>query len=647
MRSVRSFVVCALAATVAAPACSSQSNRLDPAAEHEHGSGASNDPWASSAGGHKKKAGDDDKGFDLQGAYEKIKHSVETPGPYDAPEHSADYDDSKPHWGVMRLHGAVVEREAFSWTGGSGTELRELAHRLTELANDAQLVGLTLRVDQLEVSVPDAVELRSALHAFRKAGKQLRCHVENASNTTYLVVTACDAIGLAPLGDIAITGPAAMPIHVKGLLDKLGITADFIHIGAYKGAAEPLTRDAPSPEMQETLGAILDQRFSTMVDVIASDRKLDPLAVKALIDTGMFQSDDAKVAKLVDAVQPFEAFRDAPGQPWTKLDLAAKHADALSSWVKLARFVGAMPADRPLGDHVALVYALGEIQDGRGDGLLGARAQIAAETMIPALRAIAANDSVKAVVLRVDSPGGSAQASELIWHAIAELRAKKPVIVSMSDVAASGGYYISSGATKIFAMPDTLTGSIGVIGGKLAIAGALAKVGVTMFPTGRGKHATMWTGLSAWTDDEEGLVRALMQRVYDQFVARVAEGRHKPTEAVQAIAQGRVWTGTKAKELGLVDELGGLDEAIAEAKRAAKLPADSDLEVYPPTPTLRDLLASFGQVSAPLGLGSHAALAEISTLDPALAVAAENLLTLLLSFRATTVQTLAFLPVLN
>jgi protease IV len=361
----------------------------------------------------------------------------------------------------------------------------------------------------------------------------------------------------------------------------------------------------------------------------------------------MFQSDDAKVAKLVDAVQPFEAFRDAPGQPWTKLDLEAKHDDGLSSWVKLARFVGAMPPDRPLGDHVALVYALGEIQDGRGDGLLGARAQIAAETMIPALRAIAANDSVKAVVLRVDSPGGSAQASELIWHAIAELRAKKPVIVSMSDVAASGGYYISSGATKIFAMPDTLTGSIGVIGGKLAIAGALAKVGVTMFPTGRGKHATMWTGLSAWTDDEKGLVRALMQRVYDQFVARVAEGRHKPTEAVQAIAQGRVWTGTKAKELGLVDELGGLDEAIAEAKRAAKLPADSDLEVYPPTPTLRDLLASFGQVSSPLGLGSHAALAELSALDPALAAAADSLLTLLLSFRTTTVQALAILPVLR
>jgi protease-4 len=605
---------------------------------------------------HKKQDGEDDgKGFDLEGAFEKIKQSVEAPGPYETPEHSVDYDASKPHWGVMRLHGAMVEREAFTWTGGSGTELQTLAHRLRELASEPSLVGLVVRLGSLEISVPDAVELRGAMHDFRKAGKQLRCHVESASNTTYLVLAACDTIGLAPLGEIAITGPAAMPIHIKGLLDKLGITADFIHIGAYKGAAEPLTRDAPSPEMQQTIGAILDQRYATMVDIIASDRKLDPLAVKALIDTGMFPADDAKAQKLVDTVAPFEVFRDEPNQPWSKLDLEAKHDDALSNWAKLARFVGAMPADRPLGDHVALVYALGEIHDGRGDGLLGARAQIDSETLVPALRALAANDSVKAVVMRVDSPGGSAQASELIWHAVEALRAKKPVIVSMSDVAASGGYYISAGATKIFAMPDTLTGSIGVVGGKLALAGALSKVGVTTFPIGRGKHATMWAGLAAWTDDEKTLVRALMQRVFEQFVARVAAGRRKPTEAILAIAEGRVWTGAKAKELGLVDELGGLDAAIAEAKRVAKLPDDGELEVYPPAPTLRDLLVSVGQISAPLGLGAQtapaasvgSALDALRTMSPQVAAAAEQLVAQVLSFRDTRVQALAILPMVR
>jgi protease-4 len=257
------------------------------------------------------------------------------------------------------------------------------------------------------------------------------------------------------------------------------------------------------------------------------------------------------------------------------------------------------------------------------------------------------------VVLRIDSGGGSAQASELIWRAIAALRAKKPVIVSMSDVAASGGYYIACGATKIFALDDTLTGSIGVVGGKLALQNALARIGVNTFPMGRGKRATMTRSLGPWTDDQRAALRSTMEEVYRVFVGRVAEGRHKTPGDVQPIAQGRVWTGTKAKELGLIDEIGGLDAALAEARRLAKVDASSALEVYPPAPTLRDIVAGFGDVQSPLGLSSdaaravQAAVAQLQLVDPTVAAATEHLVKLVLSFRSSTIQAVAMLPVMQ
>jgi protease-4 len=384
-----------------------------------------------------------------------------------------------------------------------------------------------------------------------------------------------------------------------------------------------------------------------MVETIAAERKLAPAAVKALIDTGLFPSEQALAARLVDQVASFEAFRDGVIQAgWTKLELEPEHKDKLQTMLKLARFVGAMPTARPTGAHVAVVYALGDIVDGDGDGVLGARQQIASHTMVAALHALTVDDDVKAVVLRIDSGGGSAQASELIWQAVAELKARKPVVVSMSDVAASGGYYIASGATKIFALPDTLTGSIGVVGGRIAPAGALAKVGVTTFPMGRGKHATMMANLGAWNDDERATIQASMEAVYKVFVGRVAAGRGKQPAEIQPIAQGRVWTGTRAKELGLVDALGGLDDALAEARSLGQVAAATDLEIYPPQPTLRDLLAGWGAVHVPFGLSAMLD-ADVVGLDPQLAEAAQALVRLALSFRTTAIQAVTVVPVIR
>ena len=640
---MRARVVCA--AVFSLVACKQNPSKLDTELER-HATGA-NDPWAATFaakdGGSGAGGGG---GFDFESMLERVRESIETPGPYEAPKKSAGFDALKPHWGVIGIDGNVVERESFSLTGGDrGTELRSLATRLRALAKDDNLQGLLLRVDAVEISLPDLVELRDAMADFRAAKKQLHCHVENAVNATYLMLTACDKIGLAPLGSILVAGPAAMPVHVKPLLDKLSIQADFIHVGAYKGAAEPLTRDAPSKEMQETLGEILDRRYQTMVEEIAAARKLDAGTVKALIDTALFQGEAAKAAKLVDEVVAWEAFRDAVKAPWTKVEIEPDDKDQLQAMVKIARFLGAMPPERPLGDHIAVVYALGNIIDGDGDGVLGARQEIASHTLVPALRALTRDDSVKAVVLRIDSGGGSAQASELIWAALEELQEKKPLIVSMSDVAASGGYYIASGATKIFAQANTLTGSIGVVGGHIAPAAALAKLGVNTFPMGRGKHATMLASLSPWTEEQKALMRTHMEAVYKTFVERVASGRKKTVAQVLPIAQGRVWTGAKALELGLVDEIGGLDAALAEARKLAKVDADMALEIYPPAPTLRDVLAGWGQVQAPLGLSAEsAAIASLRAIDPRVAEVAERLLRLVMSFRTTQIQTVAILP---
>ncbi len=641
-------------------ACDSQPSHLD--VPNDGGAaGLAGDPWSTSAAQHadrdegrrkNKEEGGGLGGLDLKNVLSKIAESIEKPGPYEAPERSKDFDETKPHWGVLELDGEVVERAAFSVTGGHGTELRKVIDRLRDLAKDSTLTGVLVRLAPLEISLPDVIELRAAMHDLRTAGKKVACHTEDATNAPYLILAACERIGLAPLGQIAIPGPAAMPIHIKALLDKLSITADFLHVGAYKGAAEPLTRDAPSKEMEETLGAILDHRYETMVEVISRDRKLDTAAVKTLIDDALFPSVEAKAAHLVDDVIAFEAFRDqvTVSGPWTELPLEPSGGkDQLQAMLKIARFIGAMPPERPVGDHIAVVYALGNIVDGDGDGVLGARQQIASHTLVAALRAITADDTIKAVVIRIDSGGGSAQASELIWEAVHQLKAKKPVIVSMSDVAASGGYYIASDATKIFALADTLTGSIGVVGGKIAPGAALAKVGVTTFPMGRGKRATMMTSFMPWRADEKAVIQSSMEAVYKVFVGRVAEGRHKTLEDILPIAQGRVWTGTRAKELGLVDAIGGLDAALAEARALTKIDAAVGLEVYPPSPTLRDVLMSFGGVQAPLGLRSGAgeAIAALRAVDPEVATAAERLVELALSFRTTTIQAVTVLPVVR
>jgi len=572
----------------------------------------------------------------MMGPFAKMFASgLSEPGPYDAPRKSADYAEGAPHWLVVELDKPIAELESLSLFGGTTSQpLRELQAKLRKAANNEHVEGIALRANGLAINLALATELRASLKEFRAAGKRLECHTENVANAGYYVFTACDSIVLSPLGSVAITGAAATPIHIKGLLDRVGVTADFLHVGDYKGAAEPITRTEPSPEMMETLGALLDQSYATQVAAMVDGRGMDDAAAKAAIDQALFVGDAAVEAKLVDSIATWEDFVAAKGKPWT----SEGSKNPLDDMTTLQRFIGLMPPEVPTEPHVALVYAVGNVIDGKGNGVVGAREEIASRTLVATLRALADNDSVKAVVLRVSSPGGSALASELIWHAVEEVKKSKPVVVSMGGVAASGGYYISAGATKIFAEPDTITGSIGVVGGKFVLGDALASVGVTNFELKRGERALIWSSMKPWTESERAAVQSMMEATYDTFVSRVSAGRGLSTEAVHKVAQGRVWTGTAAKAHGLVDELGGLDAALAEAQALAKVEASAGIEVYPAEPTLRDLLSSYGAVHAGSTWGSRVdlAVAEVGVMaGPQVAAQVASLVDTTFSMRDT------------
>lgn len=523
---------------------------------------------------------------------------LDEPGPYDAPEQSADWDPEQPHLRVLSLTGGVGELQRFdpfAFGAGGVTPIRDLLAKLDELAAQAKLEGLVLRVGPLNLDMAHATELRRALIEFKQDGRKLHCHTEQPTNTDYYLLTACDEIVLAPVGMVAIPGPALTPVHLKGLLDKLGVKADFLHVGAFKGAAEPLTRDAPSPEMIETLEAIVGRAHATMVAGIAEGRGKTPEEAAAWIDQALFTPEQAKQRGLVDGVEPWEPFleRVRGTRGWKQVKVKES---PLADPLALQRFMGLVPPTKPTEPHVALVHAVGNIIDGKGGGALGATGEIASAQLVPVLDRLAADDTVAAVVLRIDSGGGSALASEQIWYAVERVKAKKPVVVSMAAVAGSGGYYIACGATEIFAEEDTLTGSIGVVGGKLVLGPALEQLGIETYSVSKGERATMWSPMQPWTEGERALVQTMMEDTYETFLSRVAAGRKLERDAVHEVAQGRVWTGLDAKQRGLVDSIGGLELALARARELGKVGEDIGLEVYPAEPNLKDILGNLDQL---------------------------------------------------
>jgi protease-4 len=374
----------------------------------------------------------------------------------------------------------------------------------------------------------------------------------------------------------------------KSMLDRLGVAAEILQVGEFKGAGEPLTRSSMSPQLRAQYESFVGDLYEQLVEGVAADRSLALPRVRELVDVGVFTPEAAREAKLIDAVgYEDEALTALSGrikaeEPKVARDYAKRKVDddfsGLGGLVKLMELLSGQKQDAPGGRNrrIAVVHVTGEIREGTSSDDLFMGGAAGAETVIEAIRGAAQDEQVAAIVLRIDSPGGSALASDLIWREAR--RTKKPVVASLSDTAASGGYYVAVAADRIVAAPGTLTGSIGVVGGKIAVGGALEKVGVHTDVVSKGRNVGWLSMQEPFKDHEREAFMATMKDVYRLFTAKVAEGRKLAAAEVEKLAEGRVFTGRMAKEAGLVDRLGTLDDAIDEARKLAGIAADEEID---------------------------------------------------------------------
>lgn len=494
---------------------------------------------------------------------------------------SGELPDYAPEDPMARVFG-IIQSQSFS----------DLLTQLRKAKVDNRIGAVLLDIDFPGIGWGRAEELREAIKDFRASGKPIYAYMEVGSNKEYYIAAAAEKIFLPPAGDLYLTGFAANVMFYRGSLDKLGIEPQFIKIGKYKNAPDQYTEKKMTDGHREVVNSILDEYFARLTQAIADERKKSPEDVKALIDDAPYHADDALKLGLIDGAN----YRDQIYEE-LKTRLGYKSED------KIRTITGSQYRDVPAdslglnnGERVAIIFASGAINTGRSAKSPFGGETLGSDTIVNAVNEAANDDSIKAIVLRVDSPGGSALASDLMWKALENAKAKKPVVVSMADVAASGGYYISCNANKIVAQPSTLTGSIGVFMGKPVMKGFYDWLGVSNEYVLRGKNAGLFREDQKWTGDELKKMEEQTQKIYfADFVPKVAKGRGKTDEEVNTLGQGRVWTGTQAKQNGLVDELGGLEKAIEIAKQLANLPAEKDVRriSYPaPRPFLDELFGS-------------------------------------------------------
>ena len=479
---------------------------------------------------------------------------------------------------------------AAALTGGGKPTVRDVVDALEKARTDDRVKGLVVRVATSPGSFAVTQELRDAVKAFRQSGKKAVVFADtfgefSPGNAGYYFATAFDEVYLQPTGDLGLTGLAAETPFARDAFAKLGVKPQIGKRYEYKNAANTYTEQgytAPHREATEKfLGSMQDQ----MVRGIAEDRKLDAAQVRKLMDTAPLSAQEALAAKLVDGL----VYRD---EAYAK---AKAHAGEGAKLLFLQRYL--KRAGRPNasgGDTVALVYGVGGIQRGDSDASPFGGSSFGGDSVAAALRKAIDDKSVKAIVFRVDSPGGSAVASDTVRREVRRAKeAGKPVIVSMGSVAASGGYWVSMDADKIVAQPGTITGSIGVFGGKAVTTDMWAKLGVNWDTVALTQAATFSSTDQEYTPEQLQRREAFLDRIYKDFTEGVAAGRKLPLEKVQQVAKGRVWTGEDAKGHGLVDELGGFPTALRLAKEAAKLPADKDVRVavYPRKKEAAEILA--------------------------------------------------------
>ncbi len=446
-------------------------------------------------------------------------------------------------------------------------------HALDRAADDPHVEAVLLRIDGVDMGWAKAEELRVKLAEIQERGTPVIAYLESGGDLEYMLASAAGVIYMAPNTELGLDGLASYETFFKSSLDKLGVKADFEHIGEYKSAGEPFTRTSMSDAAREASASLLDATWSDLVAAIGESRELDSAAVAALIDRGPFNSEQARAAGLVDSVLYPDELEDLlPG-------------GAGGTQVLLEDYLDVLHAELPVTvtPHVAVVHASGTIVSGESgtDPVWGRT--VGADTFLDALDEAREEPGVRAIVVRIDSPGGEVYASHLMWRGVREAARELPVVASFSDLAASGGYYVAMGADTVLADRATLTGSIGVIGGKFDLSGLYSKVGVDVEVQSRGANALFQSSLREFTPAERERYRSDMFEEYQTFVGIVAENRDASVDSIDRVARGRVWTGGQAKERGLVDEVGGLEQAVAVARAMAGIdPGDEvRVEIFP------------------------------------------------------------------
>ena len=478
--------------------------------------------------------------------------------------------------------GQVLGREADT--------VRGFVESLQKAKRDPRIRSVLLMPSALELPFWAKVqELRDAVTDFRDSGKTVVAFLEYGGDREYYLASAANRVYLLPTSSLDLTGVVSYEMFLRGTLDKLGVFADFVAIGDYKTAPNQLTETGFTPAHREMSESLNRDMYEQLVRDLARSRRKSEAEMRALLDRGPVLSEDAVRLGLIDGVAYEDQLDDKV--PELRGDRGRPRRVEGRDYRRIApASVGFRPRSR-----IAVLYAVGTIVSGRSvfDPVNGAL--LGSETFVEQIRRVRDDESIDAIVLRIDSPGGSSVASDVIWRELTITRDQepsRPLIASMSDLAASGGYYIAMPSQAIVAQPATLTGSIGIYGGKYVLEGTFEKIGINTETVKSGANADIYSPVDRFTPAQREKLEATMQTYYDQFLQKAASSRKLTREQVEAVAGGRVWTGQQAREHGLVDALGGLDAAIALAKQRAGIPEDEDIEivVYPPRRSLYEAL---------------------------------------------------------
>jgi protease-4 len=528
--------------------------------------------------------------------------------------------------------------------------LRDWLHRFAEARNDDGVDAVAIQYDQPTMSWAQAQELADAIRRLAEV-KPVHVHAVNVSATGYLVASAGTTLTMEPAGGVDIVGLAAEMSFFSGTMKLLGVTPQMIQIGRFKGAAEPFDREKPSEETIQMQNWLLDDLYDQLCQQIVTQRRLKVEAVKAAIDQGPLAADDAKDHGLIDGLCTRLKWRD---ELCTKIvhnaqqkciwleDYAAKEPPQvdLSNPFAVLSLLTQPPETEVLDPTVAIIHAEGMIVGGQSGSTMFGQSLAGAKTIIESFEQVRKDDNVKAVVFRIDSPGGSALASEQIYQAVKLCSDEKPVVVSIGQTGASGGYYIACGGRRIIADPAGIIGSIGVVSGKLALAELKEKIGVTTYSIHRGRNAGLYLS-RPWTQREQEVIRRHAEKTYDLFVKRVREAR-PGIEKMEDVAEGRVFTARQARTNGLIDDIGGMREAIAEACKLAGIDRAHYLSLPRPR-TLMELLAGDEEVALPSGIVPSAGI-DAALLDRLLNAQPALRYMLSLSQMLSTETTLAAMP---